>query len=356
MLRRARRCRCARRPSARRSTTAARASSSTPTGPRTTRRDDRVAKLERAVRPDVGPRPRRRQGVASGSSTTSSSASRRTRSAATCPRTRTSTSSRSYREDGLPGRPRDAAAAPPSLAVVVPVYNEAATDRDRACARSSTSHGDYAGPLHGDRRRRRQRRRQRGDPAAACSASSTAARGRAATSATRATARRCAAVRARARRERARLRGVHRLGPHEPAGGPPADRRSWRPAGHPYIKASRFVAGGSMAAVPLAPAGGLERRQRRRRGAVRRRDPRRDQRLPRRAPGPARALAAARDATSRASSRSSTGRCATASRPVEFPTVLGARTADQRVSAFPYSAGLIRKYLTYALRGRLRAA
>jgi dolichol-phosphate mannosyltransferase len=42
---------------------------------------------------------------------------------------------------------------------------------------------------------------------------------------------------------------------------------------------------------------------------------------------------------------------------VEFPSVLGARGEDQRSSAFPYSAALIRSYLRYplrALRRRLR--
>lgn len=39
---------------------------------------------------------------------------------------------------------------------------------------------------------------------------------------------------------------------------------------------------------------------------------------------------------------------------VEFPTVLTARTEDQRASAFPYSAAVIGSYLRYPLRARLR--
>ena len=39
-------------------------------------------------------------------------------------------------------------------------------------------------------------------------------------------------------------------------------------------------------------------------------------------------------------------------RPIEFPSVLTARGADQRVTAFPYSVRLVGKYLSYALRAR----
>jgi dolichol-phosphate mannosyltransferase len=41
-------------------------------------------------------------------------------------------------------------------------------------------------------------------------------------------------------------------------------------------------------------------------------------------------------------------------RPVEFPSVLTARTGEQRRSAFPYSAALIRSYLRYPVRAFLR--
>lgn len=41
-------------------------------------------------------------------------------------------------------------------------------------------------------------------------------------------------------------------------------------------------------------------------------------------------------------------------RPVEFPTVLTARTGEQRPSAFPYSASVFLRYLRYPLRALVR--
>lgn len=125
--------------------------------------------------------------------------------------------------------------------------------------------------------------------------------------------------------------------------------------GHPYIKASRFVDGGSMASVPL------------RRRAVS---------VTGNVVGAALFGAGIRDVTNgfravrldlleRWPLRETDFSCIVEElswalrdgvRPVEFPSVLTARTSDQRVSAFPYSARLIRKYLTYALRGRLQRA
>jgi dolichol-phosphate mannosyltransferase len=123
--------------------------------------------------------------------------------------------------------------------------------------------------------------------------------------------------------------------------------------GHRYIKGSRFVEGGSMAAVPL-----------RRRGVSRAgnlvgstlfgagiRDVTNGFRAvrladyalwPLREPGFAAIVEelywARRDGLE----------------VVEFPTVLTARGEEQRGSAFPYSAGLIRSYLRYPLRARLK--
>jgi dolichol-phosphate mannosyltransferase len=123
--------------------------------------------------------------------------------------------------------------------------------------------------------------------------------------------------------------------------------------GHAYIKASRFVAGGSMAAVPL------RRRAVSRVGnivggtlfgagirdvtngfrAVRLAD---YARWPLQETGFAAILEeldwALRDGLN----------------VVEFPSVLTARDDEQRGSAFPYSAGVIRSYLRYALRARLK--
>jgi dolichol-phosphate mannosyltransferase len=123
--------------------------------------------------------------------------------------------------------------------------------------------------------------------------------------------------------------------------------------GHAYIKASRFVPGGSMAGVPL------RRRSLSRAGnvvaaalfgagirdvtngfrAVRLSD---HARWPLREPGFASIVEeldwALRDGID----------------VVEFPSVLTARTADQRGSAFPYSAALIRSYLRYPLRALCR--
>lgn len=123
--------------------------------------------------------------------------------------------------------------------------------------------------------------------------------------------------------------------------------------GHPYIKASRFVEGGSMASVPI------------RRRAVS---------VAGNVVGAALFGAGIRDVTNgfravrldlleRWPLHETDFSCIVEElswalregvRPVEFPSVLTARTSDQRVSAFPYSAALIRKYLTYALRGRLQ--
>ncbi len=119
--------------------------------------------------------------------------------------------------------------------------------------------------------------------------------------------------------------------------------------GHPYIKASRFVDGGSMASVPI------------RRRAVS---------VAGNVVGAVLFGAGIRDVTNgfravrldlleRWPLHETDFSCIVEElswalregvRPVEFPSVLTARTSDQRVSAFPYSAALIRKYLTYALR------
>ena len=123
--------------------------------------------------------------------------------------------------------------------------------------------------------------------------------------------------------------------------------------GHPYIKASRFVAGGSMASVPL------------RRRAVS---------VTGNLVGAALFGAGIHDVTNgfravrldlleRWPLRETDFSCIVEElswalregvRPVEFPSVLTARTADQRVSAFPYSARLVGKYLRYALDARVR--
>jgi dolichol-phosphate mannosyltransferase len=123
--------------------------------------------------------------------------------------------------------------------------------------------------------------------------------------------------------------------------------------GHRYIKGSRFVAGGSMAAVPL-----------RRRGVSRAGN----------LVGAALFGAGVRDVTNgfRAVRLADyvlwplrePGFAAIVEElywarrngleVVEFPTVLTARGEGQRGSAFPYSAGLIRSYLRYPLRARLK--
>jgi dolichol-phosphate mannosyltransferase len=123
--------------------------------------------------------------------------------------------------------------------------------------------------------------------------------------------------------------------------------------GHRYIKASRFVAGGSMAAVPM-----------RRRGVSRASN----------LVGAALFGAGVRDVTNgfRAVRLADyalwplreTGFAAIVEElywarrdgleVVEFPTVLTARGEEQRGSAFPYSAGLIRSYLRYPVRARLK--
>ncbi len=123
--------------------------------------------------------------------------------------------------------------------------------------------------------------------------------------------------------------------------------------GHPYIKASRFIAGGTMASVPL------------RRRAVS---------VAGNIVGSVLFGAGIRDVTNgfravrldlleRWPLHETDFSCIVEElswalrdgvRPIEFPSVLTARTTDQRVSAFPYSAGLIRKYLTYALRARMQ--
>lgn len=126
-------------------------------------------------------------------------------------------------------------------------------------------------------------------------------------------------------------------------------------AGHPYIKASRFVDGGSMASVPI------RRRAVSAAGNV---------------VGAALFGAGIRDVTNgfravrldlleRWPLKESDFSCIVEELSwalregvpvVEFPSILTARTSDQRVSAFPYSADLIRKYLTYALNARIQRA
>jgi dolichol-phosphate mannosyltransferase len=124
-------------------------------------------------------------------------------------------------------------------------------------------------------------------------------------------------------------------------------------AGHAYIKASRFAPGGSMAAVPLrrrgvSRAGNLVGAALFGAGirdvtngfrAVRLAD---YERWPLRETGFASIVEelywARRDGIE----------------VVEFPTVLTARGEEQRSSAFPYSAAVIRSYLRYPLRARLR--
>lgn len=121
--------------------------------------------------------------------------------------------------------------------------------------------------------------------------------------------------------------------------------------GHDYVKASRFVPGGSMASVPA----------RRRRVSV----------LGNRV-GAALFGAGIRDVTNgfRAVRLERWGRwemhetdfsciveelaCALRDgvRPVEFPSVLTSRGEDQRESAFPYSVRLVTKYLSYAVNAR----
>lgn len=124
-------------------------------------------------------------------------------------------------------------------------------------------------------------------------------------------------------------------------------------AGHAYIKASRFVPGGSMAAVPR------RRRYVSRAGNF---------------VGAALFGAGLRDVTNgfravRLADHArwplrETGFAAIVEELywarhdgleiVEFPTVLTARGEEQRSSAFPYSAALIRSYLRYPLRARLK--
>ena len=121
--------------------------------------------------------------------------------------------------------------------------------------------------------------------------------------------------------------------------------------GHPYIKASRFIPGGSMASVP----------------ARRRYISTLGNRV-----GAALFGTGTRDVTNgfravrldvwerwslRETDFSSIVEelcCALQHgvRPIEFPTILTARTADQRTSVFPYSARLICKYLGYAVCAR----
>jgi dolichol-phosphate mannosyltransferase len=123
--------------------------------------------------------------------------------------------------------------------------------------------------------------------------------------------------------------------------------------GHRYIKASRFAAGGSMAGVPLrrrsvSRAGNLVGAALFGAGIRDVTNGFRVVRLadyalwPLREPGFAAIVEelywARRDGLE----------------VVEFPTVLTARGEDQRGSAFPYSAGLIRSYLRYPLRARLK--
>lgn len=121
--------------------------------------------------------------------------------------------------------------------------------------------------------------------------------------------------------------------------------------GHPYIKASRFVTGGGMAAVPAlrrlvsvianrvaAALLGAGIRDVTNGFRAVRLD--RLERWPLAEPGFSSIVeelaCALRDGI----------------RPVEFPSVLGARGAGQRASAFPYSAREIGKYLRYALSVR----
>jgi dolichol-phosphate mannosyltransferase len=123
--------------------------------------------------------------------------------------------------------------------------------------------------------------------------------------------------------------------------------------GHPYIKASRFVPGGRMEGVPL------RRRTLSRAGNVL---------------GAALFGTGVRDVTNgfravRLAEHArwplrETGFASIVEeldwaqregiRVVEFPSVLTARSADQRSSAFPYSAALIRSYLRYPLRALSR--
>jgi len=124
-------------------------------------------------------------------------------------------------------------------------------------------------------------------------------------------------------------------------------------AGHPYIKASRFVKGGSMDAVPA-----------RRRGVS----------VLGNIVGAALFGAGIRDVTNgfravrldlleRWPLQETDFSCIVEElswalrdgvRPVEFPSILTGRTAEQRGSVFPYSAQLIRKYLMYALSARVQ--
>ena len=272
-----RRCRSARRPSARRSTTAARASSSTRRGRRTIDADAVFAKLERLRGKTLGARPRRRP---------------RLRAAGRRPGRARSSSGDDPRPPrrGLPHRrvallPRGRPAgrvpigvarrlAPwPSLAVVVPVYNEAATI-ERACAAIVAA---VATATQGDARRDRRRRRQRGRQRSRSSSGSRSElellevdpRTR-----TAATARRCAPARA----ARAELGLEYVAFIDADLTNPPEDLLkigAWRPRAR-YIKASRFVAGrthGRRAASrrrAVSRAGNLVGG-----GAVRRRGPRR---------------------------------------------------------------------------------
>ena len=123
--------------------------------------------------------------------------------------------------------------------------------------------------------------------------------------------------------------------------------------GHAYIKASRFVPGGSMAAVPL------RRRAVSRAGNL---------------VGAALFGAGIRDVTNgfravRLADHArwplrETGFASIVEElywarhdgldVVEFPSVLTARGDEQRGSAFPYSAAVIRSYLRYPLRARLK--
>jgi dolichol-phosphate mannosyltransferase len=123
--------------------------------------------------------------------------------------------------------------------------------------------------------------------------------------------------------------------------------------GHAYIKASRFVPGGSMAAVPL------RRRAVSRAGNL---------------VGAALFGAGIRDVTNgfRAVRLADYARWPLRETGfasiveelywarhdgldvVEFPSVLTARGDEQRGSAFPYSAAVIRSYLRYPLRARLK--
>jgi dolichol-phosphate mannosyltransferase len=124
-------------------------------------------------------------------------------------------------------------------------------------------------------------------------------------------------------------------------------------AGHDYIKASRFLAGGGMEGVParravFSRAGNVVAARLYGGGLT---DPTNGFRAMRteladRWPLTQRGFASIMEELDWA--------LRSGVRPVEFPTVLTSRTADQRSTSFGYTPGLVASYLRFPLRSRAR--